>query len=433
MNKYIRKSAVILFWMGVWTLLAVLVNNRILLVTPLEAARELVILLREPEFFLAVGRSLVRIGAGFFAGFGAAVLLAALGLRFPFIQELLSPVMSLMKTIPVASFVVLLLVWWGASFLSAAICFLVVLPNIYIGTLEGLKNTDEKLLEMAKVFRLRPVSSFFYIYRPALKPFLCSSMKIALGMCWKSGVAAEVIGIPDLSIGEQLYLSKIYLNTAGVFAWTAVIIVLSVLFEKLVLGLTEIFFAWQPGCGRPDKRESCGETKKSAVILRSLTRQFAQETVLDGINAEYEAGQTYYLREPSGSGKTTLLHILAGLQKPDSGSVEAPAAVSMQFQEDRLCEDYSAVKNVELVNGDREAARGALAELLEPEALDKPCRLLSGGMKRRVALVRALEADSDLVLLDEPFAGLDAETRVRAESYIRARRAGRILIIATHV
>lgn len=432
MKKKLRRTAIILFWLGIWTVLALSVNNKILMVTPPETAKELLRLLRNGDFYVSVGRSLLRIGTGFIAGFAAAVLLAAGSRHFPFLEELLSPVIKLLKAIPVASFVVILLIWWGSSFLAVAVCFLVVFPNLYINTLEGLKNVDKKLLETARVFRMPFRNRFFYIYRSALKPFLYSGMKISLGMCWKSGVAAEVIGTPDFSIGEQLYLSKIYLNTAGVFAWTAVIILLSVLFEKLVLKGMELFFLWQPSCRRPEPEEK-RHGKCESIVLTNVDKSFGEQKVLNEVSATYEQGQTYYLRQPSGSGKTTLLRILAGLERPDDGNVIVPGAVSMMFQEDRLCEEYSAIKNVELVCGDAGRAREALAGLLEKDTLEKPCETLSGGMKRRVALVRAMEAESALVLLDEPFTGMDAQTRARAESYIRARQNNRTLIIATHI
>ena len=154
------------------------------------------------------------------------------------------------------------------------------------------------------------------------------------------------------------------------------------------------------------------------------------------------------MTDPSGSGKTTLLRMLAGLERSDQGEIlwgikeagvdnvvsgDSMIDCSMVFQEDRLCEDYSAVKNVEMVTGDRNKAIKALEQLLEPEALGKSCSQLSGGMKRRVALVRAMEAESSVVLLDEPFTGMDAVTRERAEKYIRQKKEGRILIIATHI
>ena len=435
----IKKAAILLFWLTVWSLLALAVNNKILLVTPFQTLKELLSLFRSGAFYFAVARSLLRICTGFFAGFAAAVILAACSNRFHWLEELLSPVMGLFKAVPVASFVVLFLIWWGASFLAVAICFLVVLPNIYIGALEGLKNVDKDLVEMAEVFRLSLRNRFFYIYRPALKPFLYSSMKVALGMSWKSGVAAEVIGTPDFSIGEQIYLSKLYLNTSGVFAWTAVVIVLSFFLEKLVLRMTEGFFAWQPDCGQGRSLEpapASGRAEGSLrgrLVLEDVCKGFGEQRVLADVSRTYEPGRIYYLTEPSGSGKTTLLRLLAGLEQPDSGSVTVFGACSMVFQEDRLCEQYSAVKNVELVMGDEGRARDALAQLLEADALDKPCEQLSGGMKRRVALVRAMESASDCVLLDEPFTGMDTETRIRAEAYIRCRQRGRTLLIATHV
>lgn len=429
MNRYVKKGGILLFWLGVWTLLALGVDNRILVVTPLETASRLLQLLKERDFWLSVGRSLLRMGTGFLAGFCMALLLAALCRRLSFFEELLAPVMKLILAVPVASFAVLLLIWWGSSALAAAVCFLVVLPGIYTNALEGLKATDKKLLEMAEVFRLPFCSRFFYIYRPALKPFLRGSMKVALGMCWKSGVAAEVIGTPDFSLGERIYMSKIYLDTAGVFAWSAVVIFLSVLFEKFVLMLADLFFSWQPVCRGPEqKQERCRD-----IIIEKMGKSFGEQNVLSGLEAVYRAGEIYYLRSPSGSGKTTLLHIMAGLLEPDEGKVSGPDTVGILFQEDRLCEEYDAVKNVELVCGDRNLAAEALRELLDPECLEKPCGQLSGGMKRRVALVRAMEADSACVLLDEPFTGMDPETRGRAEDYIHRRQRGRVLIVATHL
>lgn len=460
-KKKLHKSIIILAWILVWHLLAVAVDNNILLVTPWQAFRELLFLLGDPGFYQALGLSLLRIGCGFLAGFAAAVVLAVISYCHPLFEEALSPVMTLLKAIPVASFVVLLLIWWGSSFLAVAICFVVVLPNIYINTLEGLKNTDRQLLEMAEVFRMPAKNKFFYLYRPAIAPFLYSGMKISLGMCWKSGVAAEVIGTPAHSIGEGLYLSKIYLNTAGVFAWTAVVILLSVLFEKLILRLARRFFTWQPACGgqmtghtisegAPEKitgiapgktaEEASGKIsgeRMEGVVGRleadHVCKSFGPQQVLTDFSVAYEQGQTYILNSPSGSGKTTLLRILAGILEPDSGEVKGGGICSMVFQEDRLCLDYSAVKNVELVTGDSLRARAALEELLEPEALEKPCRELSGGMKRRVALVRAMEAESEYVLLDEPFTGMDADTRARAEEYIRRKQKGRMIVLVTHI
>lgn len=441
-----KKAAVIVFWLLVWQVLALAVDNVLLMVSPWETLLRLIELLCEADFYATAGMSLLRIGAGFLAGFLAGVVLAALAGRFPLMEQLFGPMMNLLKAVPVASFVVLLLIWWGSSFLAVSICFLVVLPNIYLNTLEGLKSTDRELLEMAAVFRLPFSTRFFYIYRPSLRPFLNSGMKVSLGMCWKSGVAAEVIGTPALSIGGQLYLSKIYLDTAGVFAWTAAVILLSIFFEHFILFCTELFFVWQPSCTAPgsvrEQHRHLGDNagmSAEPVTLDKIDKSFGlpdgkgRKSVIRQLSAVYEPGETYYLRNPSGSGKTTLLRILAGLTAVDNGEVNVPVTVSMVFQEDRLCMEYSALKNVEMITGDRSRAEEALSCLLDPEDLKKPCADLSGGMKRRVALVRAMEAKAGLILLDEPFTGMDEVTKGRAENYIRQKQQGRTLIIATHI
>ncbi len=427
-----RKIGIFLFWIFVWFVLALLVDNPILLVTPKDAFVRLFELVLELSFWHIVLYSLLRIGAGFLLGFFVALVLAVISMRFRWVEELLRPLMNLVKAVPVASFVVLLLIWWGSSVLAVAICFLVVLPNIYINTLEGLKATDVRLLEMAEVFQMSAQNRFLYIYRSSLRPFLESGLRISLGMCWKSGVAAEVIGTPEYSIGGHMYLSKIHLDTSGVLAWTIVIIFLSVIFEKCICYFAGCFFEWNPNPGSVQRKRK-KSTKFQEIKMVCVNKVYGAQRVLSDVSAVYEAGKTYYLTSPSGSGKTTLLRVICGLEQADSGIIEGKACYSMVFQEDRLCEDYNAIQNVAMVTGDEQSARQALQGLLEAEALTKPCRQLSGGMKRRVALVRAMESDSDVVLLDEPFTGMDAENKKAAEKYIFQRQNGRMLIIATHI
>lgn len=429
-EKYrMRRGVILLFWLCVWQLAALLVGNEILLVSPAAALSRLAELAGEREFWQTIFHSMGRIGMGFGLGTVTGLVLAALSSRSSLLEEVLSPVITLCKTVPVASFVVLLLIWWGSERLAVSICFLLVLPNIYISTLEGIRSTDSKLLELAEVFRMPMKNRFFYIYRPALKSFCHSSFKLSLGMCWKSGVAAEVIGTPELSIGERLYFSKIHLDTAGVFAWTAVIILLSIGMEKLVFWLTAKFFDWEPAC----RSAEAGSSGKQELQICRLSKKYGELQLFSDFTVNYQRGKTYYISSPSGSGKTTLFRILCGLEQADSGIVERGIRYSVMFQEDRLCEDYSARRNVEMILGDADKAEQALLKVLDREAICKPCRELSGGMKRRVALVRAMEAAGDCVLLDEPFTGLDACAREAAERYIIERQQGRILLIATHI
>lgn len=430
---YVKKFIILLFWLGVWQILAMCVDNFLLVVTPLQALRALLTLAGQVEFWRSAFGSMWRIALGFLLGAVLALFLAAVSYRYKITEEVLRPFMVFCKAVPVAVFAVLILIWWGSSMLAVAICFLVVFPNIYLNTLEGLKSADRGLLEMAEVFRLPYGTRFFYIYRPALKPFLLSAFQLSLGMCWKSGVAAEVIGTPDHSIGGALYLAKIYLDTADLFAWTVVIVVLSVLFEKIIFYGIEVFFRWEPACKRPPMPQKIAARERRTLCVWNLGKSFHDQWIFRHVDHEFLGGEPYVLDTPSGSGKTTFFRCLCGLERPEEGGVSGIDTFSVQFQEDRLCEDYSVVKNLEMVLGDAAQAREILVQLLPEEALEQPCRELSGGMKRRVSLVRAMEAGAQCVLLDEPFTGLDEENRKKAEAYIRQKAGERILMLATHI
>lgn len=235
-NRF-RKYFIWLFWIAVWQAANLLIHNNIIFVGPLDMLSALAGLVGDASFWGSILNSFARISAGFLGAFILSILLGSLAYVFPLVKELLEPVMLLIKSVPVASFVILALIWIGSRSLSVFTSFLVVVPMIYVSTLAGLEHTDRKLLEMARVFHMPLRRQIRYIYIPSLLPYLISGCRTALGMSWKSGVAAEVIGIPEGSIGEQLYYSKLYLDTAGLFAWTFMIIVVSALFERVVLWL----------------------------------------------------------------------------------------------------------------------------------------------------------------------------------------------------
>lgn len=235
--KWSKKTAIVLFWIIVWQISASMIHNPILLVGPQDTLRALAIQIISPDFWSTIWFSFSKICLGFFLALFSGFLTGTCSYRNPLIGELLEPPIHFMKSIPVASFVILALIWTGSENLSVFISFLVVYPMIHIHTLAGLNATDKKLLEMAHVFHVPMYRQILYIYRTSLYPYLNSAMKAALGMGFKSGIAAEVIGVPDGSIGAGLYTAKIYLDTAELFAWTLTIIVISVLFEKMFLFL----------------------------------------------------------------------------------------------------------------------------------------------------------------------------------------------------
>ncbi len=227
-----RKTAILLFWLILWHGLSLLIHNQILLVGPLDAMKAWSVQITSPDFWKALWFSFGRISLGFFIAFLTGLLTGALAFLKPFIREFLAPAIQFMKSVPVASFVILALIWTGARNLSVFISFLVVYPVIHVNTLAGLSNADKNLLEMARVFQIPLWRQAASIYRISLYPYLESALQTVLGMSFKSGIAAEVIGVPDGSIGEGLYMAKIYLSTADLFAWTFTIIIISTLFEK---------------------------------------------------------------------------------------------------------------------------------------------------------------------------------------------------------
>lgn len=234
-KKRIERTLSILLALGVWHLLALLLDRSILLVTPAAVMSRLITLLPEPDFIQAVSYSFLRIARGFGLALVVGSLLAVAAGRHPLLDVALQPYIQIIKSVPVASFIILCLIWLSSSSLSIFISFLMVLPIVYANMLAGIRSTDEKLLEMAGLFRMSWWRKLRYIHLPHLKPFVLSACSVSIGLAWKAGIAAEVIGIPAGSIGEKLYEAKVYLNSADLFAWTAVIVLVSVGFEKLFL------------------------------------------------------------------------------------------------------------------------------------------------------------------------------------------------------
>lgn len=228
-------------WLLIWQAAALCIDNPILLVGPVKTFNALLKDMLSPVFWQAVGTSAARILGGFLLAFFSGLILGALAERFFLLGEILEPLFSLMKTVPVASIVILLLIWTSSRYLSTAVSFMIVLPLIYFSVRTGIRSADQRLLEMVRVFRFSFPRRIWYLYRPAVMPYLIGSCRTALGISWKSGVAAEVIGVPAHTIGERLYMAKIYLETGDLFAWTLVILLLSLVSERLFLGLLRFF------------------------------------------------------------------------------------------------------------------------------------------------------------------------------------------------
>lgn len=229
------KGLAIVFWFSVWELIARILDNSILIATPLQVGKTLMEMVVHIDFWETILFSSFRIVLGFFLAIMVGILFAILSSISRLFYELMSPLLKVTKAMPVASFIILALVWITSKNLSILISFLMVLPVVFANVYQGISAADGQLLQMARVFRLSRTKKIKAIYIPSMLPYLLSAISAGLGMGFKAGVAAEVIGHPAGSIGRQLYEAKLYLMTKELFAWSVVIIIISIVFEKAVL------------------------------------------------------------------------------------------------------------------------------------------------------------------------------------------------------
>ena len=236
-TRPLRLMLAALFWVALWQVAATAVGQGILLASPVDTLLRLGTLVRTGDFWRSVLFTLGHILTGYALACGLGIALATLAARYALMADLLAPLLSAMRSVPVASFVIAALIWVPSRRLSLLIVAVIVLPVVYAGTLDGLRQIDPQLTEMARVFRMSRRNRLRCVALPALMPSLTSALSVAMGLAWKSGVAAEVIGIPTGSIGERLYKAKVYLATPDLFAWTLTIVLISAACAKALRAL----------------------------------------------------------------------------------------------------------------------------------------------------------------------------------------------------
>ena len=239
-RKRIYTIISIIIWLLIWVITAVLINNQIFLPGPKDVISALCKMATTSSFYLTILTSLKGIAIGFLVGLVGGIILSSLAYICNFLEVFFGTFMKVIKSIPVASFIILTLFWVSSDKLPILISALIVLPIIYNSFLMALKGTDKKLLEFSKVYRLSPIKKVIYIYIPSAITPLISGCQIAIGYAWKSGVAAEIIGLIRGTIGNELYQTKLYLATDELFAWTLSIILMSFLCEKLIVFLLSL-------------------------------------------------------------------------------------------------------------------------------------------------------------------------------------------------
>lgn len=221
-------------WIGIWAFAAHRVGYDFILPSPVSVLKKLSEIVTEKGFFITVIYSLLRVIGGFILGAAVGLIGAFLSFLLLPLKVFFSPMIKIVRATPVASFILIAVLWIPSASVPVFISFLMVFPIVYANVLTGLENTDEKLTEMTKAYRFSIWKKIMLLYVPSALPYFASACMTSLGLAWKSSVAAEVLSVTKNSIGEKLYLSNLYLESAELLAWTVTVILLSVGMEALI-------------------------------------------------------------------------------------------------------------------------------------------------------------------------------------------------------
>jgi len=236
-KRFFFKVIAILFWLLVWEIVFRYVGREILVVSPFSTAIRLFELGQTLEFWNAVFNTCLRVLKGFGLAIFTGSILAVITSRSEFLKYLFNPFLGVIRATPVASLIILALVWMATAQIPVFVVFLMVMPIVWTNIFAGLEVIDVQILEMGKIFKFNHWKRLRYIYLPSLMPYIVSALTTGLGAAWKSAIAAEVIARPTGAMGGFVHDARIHLLTADLFAWTVMVIVLSIILEKLMIRL----------------------------------------------------------------------------------------------------------------------------------------------------------------------------------------------------
>lgn len=227
------KIIALVFWISVWWLIARMINQEIYVPSPIQTLEALIHNIGQADFWKTIMSTISRVVLGFLGACVVGILLGVLCGLHAFSYTLWHPIISAIKSTPVMSFILIAILWFRSGNVPIFICFLMGLPIIWTSTVEGIRHVDNRLLEMAEVYQVHWKYRIGHIYFPSTIPYIRAAMITALGLGWKVTVAAEVLSNPKFSIGTKLSEAKIYIESAQLFGWTIVVIVLSLAIEGL--------------------------------------------------------------------------------------------------------------------------------------------------------------------------------------------------------
>ena len=446
-----KTTLVLIFWLIVWQIAAMVVGREIILPSPFRTFESLISLMQTEAFYRDAKTTILRciIGMGFSFVFG--VITALLSYRFSIVRSLMSLPVLVFKATPVMAIILILLLSFRTSNVPIVVCFLMCFPVVYTNLLAGFDNISKEHLELSKFYRLNTMDVVRFVYIPSVIPQISASLNLIAGLSWKTVVAAEVLAAPQISMGYNLFLSKVFLQVPNLFAWVIAIVCLSLIFEKIIKLAVKQFLpkAYSKSkivrgvhLTKSEFKSKLDSESAPEIKVVELSKSFGDKIVFSNFSESFPSSQSTAIMAPSGHGKTTLLRAIAGLEKMDRGEVlgTSDETMSYLFQEDRLLPWLNVFDNIALFLKNRlpkdeiKKQTDKILEILELSQ-DK-CELpkdLSGGMKHRVAIGRALAYPANILLLDEPFKGLDDELKNRIIPKLKDEyMKNKTVILVTH-
>lgn len=421
----------------IWWIIANSTNNQLLIPFPQKVFLEMVKLFKDSNFYGDLLNTFLKIIAGFFISILIGIPIGIIsGLSKAFF-EIFRPFLMLIQSSPVVSYIAIAMLWFGIGFYTPVfVAFMVIFPVVVLNISEGIRSTDEKLLEMAKVFNVEKKNILLKIYFPSLIPFLKSTLNMISGSLWKSVVVGEFLA-GNKGLGVSLSFSKIALNTERVFAYTIILALFGMISEKILKGISSKSIREKKEI--QDKANISAKKEKISedIIIKDLNKSYGDNVILSGFNIVFEKGKINVLLGESGIGKTTILNILSGIVEKENGEIYLKGKIGYIFQDDRLVPWLNIYENIKLVNeeiGLKEIIKNLKLLNLEKDILMKYPDELSGGMKKRINILRAIAYNPDIILMDEAFSSLDISNKYKIiKEFISVQKKEKFTILmVTH-
>lgn len=420
-----KKAAITLisiaFIAVLWELIAWKVNFPAIFPPLKDLLKELFLLFQTRELYLAVSTTVYRGIIGIFVAFICSFTLATLAAFSDFWKTFFQPIIVILRSVPVISFVLLALLWFSPNQLPIFIALITVFPILYQSILTAFSQTDTRLIEVGKVFGKTPLNRFVTIYLPSSKNIIYDGLSTALGFAWRAIIIGEVLARPIHGIGSGMKEAQAFIQVPKLMAWTIIAIGVSYFFDFLLQQIRKVKIANH----YPAPQEFNLIQKESFDIIEltiaDISKQFNQQLIFSNYSDSFTNKNINCIKGLSGQGKTTLLRIISTLDSEYKGTVNLSDkhSISYAFQDNRLFPWLTVQENINYSINKKQFKKQEISNISSYlmnklslyEYKNKYPHQLSGGQQQRVNLARALAAQSNILLLDEPLTGLDAELK----------------------